>query len=133
LIAYQNVFYTQFKDVNGKDALINYSGNVEDFQLNGNKREEGALLNGKRNGIWKLYETNGHLKSIGAYKNGLKDGLWISGDLSGIGFLDNECFDGVIDIDKIKGNFDEKKLSFEESYYTNGLLLKSTVHEVDLN
>lgn len=55
--------------------------------------------------------------------------IWISGDLSGIGFVDNQCFDNVIDLSKIKGNLNEKHLEFDEYIYRDVKFLKYTRHE----
>lgn len=131
-MAYQDVFYSRFVDENGIETFKGYSGMVRDYHINGNKREEGMMLNGLRNGLWKTYESNGNLGSIGYYKNGKKDGSWLYGDLSGIGFVDNQCFDFVIDISKIKGNLSEDHLQFEETIYQDGKILKNTVQNVDI-
>ena len=131
-MAYQDVFYSRFVDENGIETFKGYSGMVRDYHINGNKREDGMMLNGLRNGLWKTYESNGNLSSIGYYKNGMKDGSWLYGDLSGIGFVDNQCFDFVIDIGKIKGNLSEDHLQFEETIYQDGNIIKNTVHNVDI-
>ncbi len=131
-VAYQEVYYNRFFDLNGNESYKNYSGIVSDYHLNGNKREEGQMVKGIRNGLWKIYESNGNLNSVGMYKDGEKEGLWLSGDLSGIGFVDNQCFDNVIDLNKIRGNLNENKLEFMEIYYKDGVIIKSTSHSVDL-
>lgn len=131
-MAYQDVFYTRFVDENGMETYKGYSGMVKDYHINGNKREEGMMLNGLRNGLWKTYESNGNLSGIGYYKNGMKEGSWLYGDLSGIGFVDNQCFDFVIDISKIKGNLSEDHLQFEETIYQDGNVIKNSVHNVDI-
>jgi antitoxin component YwqK of YwqJK toxin-antitoxin module len=127
-IAYQDIFYISFVDEQGKKVFSNYTGPVKDFHINGNKREEGMITNTRRTGIWKQYESNGNLAAIGAYREGLKDGLWITGDLSGIGFVDNECLESVIDFNKIRGNLDTSNLNFEETYYENGIVIKQVSH-----
>jgi antitoxin component YwqK of YwqJK toxin-antitoxin module len=132
-IAYQDVYYTRFYDENGNDIFKDYSGIVRDYSINGNKRNEGQIVKGERNGLWKSYENNGNLKSIGSYRNGLKDGTWITGDLSGIGFVDNQCFDGVIDIQRIRGNLNDKHLEFTEEIFSEGHLIKITFHKVKLD
>jgi antitoxin component YwqK of YwqJK toxin-antitoxin module len=131
-IAYQEVFYTKFTDENGNEAFKSYTGAVKDYHINGNKREEGHMLNGKRSGVWKFYQPDGTLSGIGSYKNGAKDGLWITGDLSGIGYVDNQCFDGVIDFSRIRVNMNRLQLEFEEIYYEDGVQVKRVKHNINL-
>ncbi len=132
-IAYQEIYYTEFYTENGQQVLNHLTGMVRDYHISGFIREEGALRDGKRSGIWKTYHSNGNLASIGAYKNGLKDGIWISGDLSGKGFVDNQCLEGVVDMSTIRGNLSEQLLNFTESIYENGVEIKTVTHAVDLS
>ena len=38
-------------------------------------KEDGEIIEGKREGPWELYHENGQLKSKGNYKNGRKNGF----------------------------------------------------------
>jgi len=40
------------------------------YYPNGEKKEEGSFINGKREGIWKIYKENGTLKSNIFFKEG---------------------------------------------------------------
>lgn len=43
---------------------------------NGAIKEEGYLLNDKREGLWRFWYENGDKKQEGYYRKGQKDGLW---------------------------------------------------------
>jgi hypothetical protein len=67
----------EFKGVAGKlkeNLSLNSdtSANVKykSYYQNGSLKEEGFLLNGKRNGIWKQFYSDGTLRWIGRYRKG---------------------------------------------------------------
>lgn len=46
------------------------------YYPNGQLKEMGQILNGERDGIWKLYDNEGNLLSQGNFVNGKKEGTW---------------------------------------------------------
>ena len=50
---------------------------VSNFYKNGQKKAEGILIDGMKNGNWSEWYANGDKKYTGMYKDGIKDGRWI--------------------------------------------------------
>lgn len=49
---------------------------VEHFHTNGKIMQQGQMINGKYEGLWKSFDENGLLTAEGNFKNGKKEGLW---------------------------------------------------------
>ncbi|MFH2143889.1 MAG: hypothetical protein ABIJ97_15805 [Bacteroidota bacterium] len=66
--------------VDGKVILKNqdkpYSGQVEMFYENGNKKFQETLKNGTKDGKYLSYFKTGQKKTEGKYINGKRDGIW---------------------------------------------------------
>lgn len=67
---------------------------VDEWYENGNMKSDGEVVNGKFEGIVKLFYPNGKLKSEGYYKNNLRNGVfkayYESGKLKGVQTIKNE-------------------------------------------
>jgi antitoxin component YwqK of YwqJK toxin-antitoxin module len=48
----------------------------KEFYKNGQIKEEGWILNGKKTAYWKFYYKNGNLQKEGAFKHNLEDKYW---------------------------------------------------------
>jgi len=94
--------YTCLQDAYTEQFLIDYSlynskptaGTTEyivNYYPNGNKMNEGTIVNGKPDGLWKWYHNDGLLYEVGKYKNGVREGRWLKGDLSKIRFMGETC------------------------------------------
>lgn len=46
-----------------------------EYYENGRKKNEGQMINGKKNGKWKFWYEDGTIMAIESYKNGILDGL----------------------------------------------------------
>lgn len=84
----------------------------------------------EKDSVWKYYSYNGTLKEIGTYKNDLKEGRWIEGNLTGINYLDNRCFDAS---DSLFIQTQMRNLEFTQSLYQEGELIKEIRNNVNLN
>lgn len=117
-ISIEEIAYTKIYSGSNEIAIdANSYFPVTEFQITGNKRFDGFMKAGTKDSIWKYYAANGTLESIGKYENGKKEGRWLSGDLMGINFLDNVCFDPR-DTLIIKNMM--KNISLSETIYVNG-------------
>lgn len=66
---------------------------VVHYYKTGVKMNEGNLLNGQAQGLWRWYHSDGSLYSLGNYNNGKRHGRWLEGDLSKVNFLGEYCLD----------------------------------------
>ena len=84
-----------------------YTGMTFSNYKNGNKKSNGELIKGKKNGLWKYWFENGNIKSEENYINGQPDGeriLW---------YENNKL--------KLKCNFKKGFLDgFQTEWYENG-------------
>jgi antitoxin component YwqK of YwqJK toxin-antitoxin module len=91
------------------------------------------MVNGKKTGYWRYWDPEGKLTSVGNYKNDLHEGRWLFGDLEGMHYLDDACFDisdpRVIEDMEIK----RKQLSIQEKIYLNDKVIKENKFSVNLN
>ena len=117
-VPYEYVYYTHFYDEKGNDILINGTGPLADFHLNGNQHFKGQITNGQRTGLWKFYDPKGNLMEIGEYIDGQKHGRWLSGDLAGINYVDNACSINEA-IEMIKLN-EARNIDITETLYEMG-------------
>jgi len=72
---------------------------------NGQKKSEGNVVNGIRDGAWRMWFDNGHIAQQGFYKQGQIDGTWTSYFMNG-------------KVDKISV-WENKKIKKWETFYTN--------------
>jgi hypothetical protein len=56
--------------------LMTFSGKFIDYHMDSSIAVEGNYVNGKKEGLFKLYFENGGLNQSGYYKNNQKSGLW---------------------------------------------------------
>lgn len=96
------------------------------YYPNGNKMNEGNLVDGKPEGLWLWYHSDGLLYEIGKYKAGIREGRWISGDLSKIRFMGETCLDPNSSEFKNLVN----TITVFVTYYENGLVSYSENHEL---
>lgn len=61
-----------------------YTGTYKSYDDNFQLKMEMKLLEGKKEGITKLYFEDGSLQEIRSYKNNLMDGLWITYNEKGV-------------------------------------------------
>ncbi|MBI1306886.1 MAG: hypothetical protein GC181_09785 [Bacteroidetes bacterium] len=95
-ISLENLFYLSLFDENGKETFHNNNGWVYEFHNNGNRRLEGEIKDGKRDGLWKFYDPDGRLEEVGNYINGIKTGTWLAGDLEAVPHYYDRCMKGEI-------------------------------------
>ena len=77
LVERKSVYYT-------KDTNKPYSGPVFSlYEVGGQKKSEGNLKDGGKNGLWTDWYENGQKGDEGTYKDGKLDGLWTYWDENG--------------------------------------------------
>lgn len=105
---------------------------LKQYRQNKNLYAEGwyNLSRHYKDSVWKFYSKNGVLNEIGKYHKNLKEGRWLSGNLTGINYLDNSCFDPS---DSTMMKRQMNSLQFTLSVYKEGELLKESVTRVDKN
>ena len=109
-----------YESTNGKSI------HVVNYYPNGNKMNEGTIVNGKPEGLWLWYHSDGLLYEIGKYKLGIRDGRWLSGDLSKLRFTGELC------LDPNAPEFKElmSTITVFVEYYEDGLVSYSESHEL---
>jgi antitoxin component YwqK of YwqJK toxin-antitoxin module len=116
---------------NGKPMVVDYideDSNVVktvEYYKNGQKKMEGTLKNGVRNGEWSYWYDNGKLWSRGSFVNGKSEGRFLSYNEKGMLFQESFYKNGVPDG---KWAFYKDDQRIKEVYYENGNIL----NEVDL-
>jgi antitoxin component YwqK of YwqJK toxin-antitoxin module len=88
-------FFVQYKTYlseNGDTIVKNGNGKVTTFYANGSIWWECELEDGKLKGWYKTFNKEGILEEVGQYKNGARDGRWLKGDLTGVNYTDDQCF-----------------------------------------
>ncbi len=109
-----------------KQDCVNGSGYAKQYDENGMLQSEGKIVNHLNEGMWKFYDGNLKVNAMGRYMNGKKDGIWISGDLEGLSFVDNACYDFDDPNTSQKILEASKKLNFKIDKYKNGVLIDSS-------
>lgn len=122
-LSFEDIWYTAFYDSLGNQTLQNHSGKVYDYHVNTVKRMEGFIRNGLYDSTWYQYSNGGTLESAGKYRNGKKNGRWLLGDLEGINFLDNQCFDAG---DEWRMMQMANELDFTEEIWSDGKLVRTS-------
>lgn len=124
----ENLYYNKYYDSTGALVLTEGTGPVKEFHMNGEKRLEGKLENGKKIGLWRYFDENGNLNKVGTYVNDLEDGRWLSGDLAGIHFVDNMCYS---DVTVFQAWLEEQKVTITEEYFSMGISTKSNTYKMN--
>ncbi len=133
-ISMQDLYYLNYWDNENNQIIKDKTGRLKSYHLTTGKVEsEGEIINGKKTGYWRYWDPEGKLTSVGNYKNDLHDGRWLLGDLEGMHYLDDACFDisdpRVMEDMEIK----RKQLSIQEIIYLNGKVIKENKFSVNLN
>lgn len=71
------------------------------YHPNGKVKEEGCLINGKKDGVWKIYLENGDIEFEWMYLKGLKNGAYKhydKGKINATGEYKNGCLHGLLKI-----------------------------------
>lgn len=122
-VSFENIFYLNMWDATGKELITNNSGKVYEYYDNGNRRLEGTILNGKKNGIWFYYDAQGRLTETGEYHNDHKIGIWYQGNLEAISAIKNSCApDGMTHLetpDIYKTGYLQQKIHISEINYNS--------------
>jgi len=120
--------YNIYINKEGDTLVQNGTGKLQLYNIDDNVNAEGQIINGKKNGWWKYYNDEGKLIEVGQYVNGEKHGRWLSGDLTGINYLDPQCFQS--EQEKEKQQEREKfKISIHEEIYEDGERVSEQVYE----
>ena len=108
-----------------------FTGKVEDFFENGQKKVELTFKDGKRDGLSTYWYENGQKESETNWKNGSPDGLWAKWSKNGQNEQETNCKDGKRDglttywyengQKKVERNFkDGKQDGLTTLWYENG-------------
>jgi len=111
--------YSTYISSEGDTLVKNGNGHIKMFNDEGQVISEGDLKNGKKSGWWKTYNDEGKLIEVGQYVDDQKDGRWLAGDLTGINYLDPQCFMS----EEVKQEQQEKEkyqIEIEETIYKLG-------------
>ncbi len=96
----ENVFYKP-------NSLEPFDGENIEWHENGQLKERGNYIDGKKDGLWMAYYKNGQLAAKGNYIDGKENGLWVSYYKNGQLLAKRNYIDG-------------KKDGLEELYLDNG-------------
>ncbi len=120
--------YKTFLSESGDTLVKNGTGSLKLFDAHGKVKEEGNLLNGKRTGWWKEYNEEGVLISVGQYVNDNRDGRWLFGDLTGVNYLDAQCFQSE-EVKQAQQEAQKMSIEIEETIYKDGDEMSNQVFE----
>ncbi len=124
------VNYKTYINEQGDTLVKNGNGKVAVFYRDGLLEYEGEVKNKLPEGWWKKYNKEGKLIQVGQYKEGLKHGRWLQGDLTGINYLDDKCFESeqekVVEQEEVK-----LKISIIEFFYDKGKMISSNTYNID--
>lgn len=118
------VIYKTYLSETGDTLVKEGSGKIKTFYADGSLFMEGEIVDGREQGWWKTYNKEGVLIEVGKYVNGMQDGRWLKGDLTGVNYTDDQCFQN--EEEKLKEHEENKNLiDLELSIYKEGLLINS--------
>ncbi len=120
------VNYSYYVSEKGDTLVKKGNGKLQVFNDNNVLISEVEMLNGKYNGWWKAYNNQGKIIEIGKYVNGKKEGRWLEGDLTGINYLDEKCFQS--ETEKATRQSTIRYLYISEKFYENDKMISSTYH-----
>ncbi len=69
------------------------NGWTKNYYDNGTLMNEGMMINGMPDGLWKFYTPDGKLSRLGRYIMGKQNGKWLKGDLSEKAYIGDVCMD----------------------------------------
>ena len=95
----QDVYYTNYWSYNGEQLVKNGTGKLITYHDNGKVQALTIIRKGLKDGLYKEWDPDGHLTKTGHYKNGKKEGRWLEGDLEGINYVNDQCFDSQEDFE----------------------------------
>lgn len=133
-ISEQDLYYLNFWNQEGEQILKDKTGRIETYHLTtAKKSSEGEMINGLKQGYWRYWDPEGKLTSVGNYKNGKETGVWLRGDLEGMHYLDDACFD--ITNKKVieEMEYSKKRLKIYVIHYKKGKIIKQNSFDVNLN
>ena len=99
------------------------------YYRNGNVENEGIIIDGKKNGVWKNYSRDGHLLTSRTFIDGVPTGYWIDynhdGDIkdilcNGLDFDSGKMFEyhsngnKLADISILDGRYDGKFIAYHQ-------------------
>jgi len=117
------VLYDAYFAKDGAPLVTKGTGALKIFYNNEMVRYEGEVINGQKNGWWKEYNKEGKIIGAGKYVNGIKQGRWLYGDLTGINYLDDRCFESE-DMKLYLQQMVQYSLEIREEVYENGEIVK---------
>lgn len=132
-ISVQDLFYVNFWDDSGNHQVKNGTGYLFLYDRSARPTSEGFVQDGIRHGLWKFRDKDGGLKEIGHFVEGEKHGKWYEGDLVGMHFVDNACFDLSDEEVKKRIDYDKNILSVTIIYYDLGTSVNRISYENNTN
>jgi antitoxin component YwqK of YwqJK toxin-antitoxin module len=109
------------------------NGYVKNYYDNGSLMNEGRVVNGLPQGIWKLYDSDGNLNQVGVYVDGKRDGRWLKGDLGNVKNMSEICLNPNIEnLEEIIA-YQEKLLDISVIYYGLGKILRKEYYGINMN
>lgn len=105
---------------NGDTLVKNGNGKMKHFFKNGKLESEYEIENGNKNGWYKQYNEEGKLVKVGKYVSNDKEGRWLSGDLTGIHYLDEQCFSSP-EFKQAQQQKVMNEIKIEETVFSKGL------------
>ena len=126
----ERMLYTMWE----KDSTIHrINGYAKNYYDNGVLQNEGYMVNGLPDGIWKMYDNAGNLNHVGEYVLGKRQGRWLSGDLANAKYLGDICLNpNLPNLEEIM-SYQEKLLDIVVHYYQMGTVMKTEYYGVNLN
>lgn len=109
------------------------NGYVKNYYDNGAIQNEGYVVNGLPNGVWKMYDSDGQLNQVGSYELGKRNGRWLSGDLSNMKNMSEICLNPNLENLEEIMSYQEKLLDVSVIYYGMGKILKREYYGINLN
>jgi len=107
------------------------NGWSKNYYDNGSLMNEGNVVNGIPDGLWKFYAPDGKLNRLGRYANGIQEGRWLIGDLSEKAYIGEVCIDPDSEnYDVIVHNLERDK-DVEVRIYKKGVILNSSFYGSD--
>lgn len=132
-ISVQDLFYVDFWDDEGEHRVKNGNGYLFLYDRSARPTSEGFVSNGARHGLWKFRDKDGGLNEIGHFVEGFKNGKWYEGDLIGMHFVDDACFNLDNSAVKKKVAYDQNILSVTIVYYDLGMDVNRITYENNTN
>lgn len=112
-------YIIDFWTIDGKQTCSKGNGELVVYNEGAQRIAQGGIKQGREDGLWKYYDPDQKLKEIGRYVNGSREGVWYKGDLEGINFEDNACFDETDSLAMKELAYSKKVLNFEKIIYKN--------------